>query len=233
VVEKNVSGDLMGTLKITCEDCMDMMARYPDKHFDLAVCDPPYGIGEEWKKRNYKKYRKHIFPDTTYKNNAVPEPEYFNDLFRVSKNQIIFGYNYFTDILGPTNYLIVWDKMGGNNDIVLYSGAEIAYTSIHRPIRIISVQWDGYRMGKETGQRKIHPHQKPIQLYKEILCRYARPGWKILDTHFGSGSIAIACHDLGFDLTACEIDRDYYVASMERIREYQKQQEFNFTEAAT
>jgi site-specific DNA-methyltransferase (adenine-specific) len=88
-------------------------------------------------------------------------------------------------------------------------------------------------MGKETGTRKIHPHQKPVELYKKILCKYARPGWKILDTHLGSGSIAIACHDLGFDLTACEIDKDYYAAAMERIREYQKQQIFDFTEGST
>jgi site-specific DNA-methyltransferase (adenine-specific) len=212
---------------------MELMPRYPDKHFDLAIVDPPYGIGEEWKKRNCKKYRGRRFADTTYKNKSAPDPEYFNELFRVSKEQIIFGYNYFTDILGPTNYLIVWDKASGNNDVVLYSGAEIAYTSIHRPVRVIAVPWDGYRMGKESGTRKIHPHQKPIALYREILRRYARPGWKILDTHLGSGGIAMACIDLGFDLTASEIDGDYYAAAMKRIRDYQKQQTFNFTEAAT
>jgi site-specific DNA-methyltransferase (adenine-specific) len=213
---------------ITCEDCMELMARFPDKSFDLAITDPPFGIGEEWEKRNYKKYRGKLFPSTTYKNSAIPEPEYFKELFRVSKEQIIFGYNYFTDILGPTNYLIVWDKMSSNNNVVLYSGAEIAYTSIHRPVRVISIPWDGYRMGKETGTRKIHPHQKPVALYKRLLQNYAQPGWKILDTHLGSGSIALACEELGFDLTACEIDRDYYIAAMERVREYRRQQRFDF-----
>jgi site-specific DNA-methyltransferase (adenine-specific) len=121
---------------------MILMARYPDKHFDLAIVDPPYGIGEDWKKRNWKKYRGHKYNDTTYKNEHIPDRSYFDELARVSKNQIIFGYNYFTDILGPTNYLIVWDKVSSNNDIVLYSGAEIAYTTIKVPIKVISVQWD-------------------------------------------------------------------------------------------
>jgi site-specific DNA-methyltransferase (adenine-specific) len=204
------------------------MARHADKSFDLAIVDPPYGIGEEWKKRNCKKYRGHKYPDTTYKNKDIPEPAYFDELFRVSKEQIIFGYNYFTEILGPTNYLIVWDKASNNNDVVLYSGAEIAYTSLRRPVRVISVPWDGYRMGKETGTKKIHPHQKPIGLYKQILSRYAQHGWKILDTHLGSGSLAIACHDLDFDLTACEIDRDYCDAAMERIRKHRRQMTLNF-----
>jgi site-specific DNA-methyltransferase (adenine-specific) len=218
-------------MTITCEDCMEMMARYPDKHFDLAIVDPPYGIGEEWKKRNWKKYRGKSFAGTSYKNDRIPTKKYFSELSRVSRERIVFGYNYFTEILGPTNYLIIWDKVSSNNNIVLYSGAEIAYTSIHRPVRIISVQWDGYKMGKETGQIKIHPHQKPVELYKKILQNYAKPGWKILDTHLGSGSIAIACEELGFDLTACEIDRDYYNAAMERIREYRRQQRFEFGEA--
>jgi site-specific DNA-methyltransferase (adenine-specific) len=199
---------------------MKMMPRYPDKFFDLAIVDPPYGIGQEWKKRHWKKYQGREFPDTTYKNNTIPKPEYFNELFRVSKEQIIFGYNYFTDILGPTNYLIVWDKVSSNNDVVLYSGAEIAYTSIKRPIRIISVQWDGYKMGRETHQKKIHPHQKPIDLYVKILQKYARPEWRIVDTHLGSGSSAIACHKMGFDLVACEIDRKHFDDSMRRINAY-------------
>jgi site-specific DNA-methyltransferase (adenine-specific) len=213
-------------MEITCEDCMGLMARYPDKYFDLAIVDPPYGIGEDWKKR----HKGRQYPDTTYKNDRPPPPEYFSKLKRVSKEQIIFGYNYFTEHLGSTNYLIIWDKMSNDNDVFCYSQVEIAYTSIHKPARLLSVPWDGYRMGKETGIRKIHPHQKPIELYVKILQRYAKPGDKILDTHLGSGSIAIACHDLGFDLTACEIDRDYYNAAMERLREYQRQQTLNFEE---
>jgi site-specific DNA-methyltransferase (adenine-specific) len=210
-------------MTLTHEDCMTMMSRYPDKHFDLAITDPPYGIGEEWKKRNWKKYRGHGFLETTYKNEKTPGRDYFDELFRVSKNQIIWGYNYFTDILGPTNYLIVWDKVSSNNNVVLYSGAEIAYTSIKRPIRVISVQWDGYKMGRETGQGKIHPHQKPVLLYEKLLLKYAKGGDKILDTHMGSGSIAIACHNMGFDLTACEIDETYFNAALERIKKHTAQ----------
>jgi site-specific DNA-methyltransferase (adenine-specific) len=202
------------------------MARYPDKHFDLAIVDPPYGIGTDWKKRN----KRQEYIDTTYKNDRPPPVGYFIELERVAKERIIFGYNYFTEYLGPTNYLIVWDKKSNNNDVFCYSQAEIAYTSIHKPVQLISVPWDGYRMGKETGIKKIHPHQKPIELYKIILARYAQPGWKILDTHMGSGSSAIACDDMGFDYTACEIDRDYYNAAMERIREYRRQRKFDFGE---
>jgi site-specific DNA-methyltransferase (adenine-specific) len=202
---------------------MILMARYPDKHFDLAIVDPPYGIGQDWKKRNWKKFKGQKYADTTYKNEHMPDRSYFNELSRVSKNQIIFGYNYFTDILGPTNYLIVWDKVSSNNDVVLYSGAEIAYTTIRKPIRVISIQWDGYKMGDETGQRKIHPHQKPILLYEKLLLKYAKRGDKILDTHLGSGSIAIACNNLGFDLTACEIDETYFNAAMKRIKKHTMQ----------
>jgi site-specific DNA-methyltransferase (adenine-specific) len=199
---------------------MIMMARYPEKHFDLAIVDPPYGIGQDWKKR----HKGVEYAETTYKNNQRPDAGYFNELFRVSKNQIIWGYNYFTETLGPTNYLIVWDKISSNNKTFHYSKGEIAYTSIKIPLNIISVQWDGYKMGKETGAGKIHPHQKPILLYEKLLIEYAKPGWKILDTHMGSGSIAIACHNLGFDLTACEIDETYFNASMKRIKEHTAQQ---------
>jgi site-specific DNA-methyltransferase (adenine-specific) len=199
---------------------MVMMARYPDKHFDLAIVDPPYGIGKDWKKRHKGGEQ---FVETTYKNDRIPGIAYFNELFRVSKNQIIWGYNYFTEMLGPTNYLIVWDKVSGNNKIFHYSKCEIAYTSIRIPATILSVQWDGYKMGRETGRGKIHPHQKPILLYEKLLLEYAKPGWKILDTHMGSGSIAIACHNLGFDLTACEIDETYFNAAMKRIKRHTAQ----------
>jgi site-specific DNA-methyltransferase (adenine-specific) len=195
---------------------MKMMAQYPDKHFNLAVVDPPYGIGQDWKKR----HKGNEYAETSYKNNRIPEKEYFTELFRVSVDQIIFGYNYFTEILGPTNYLIVWDKVSSNNNTFAYSQAEIAYTSIHRPIQVISVQWDGYKMGRETHVKKIHPHQKPIDLYVKILQKYARPGWRILDTHLGSGSSAIACHKMGFDLVACEIDQKYFNDAMRRINAY-------------
>ena len=122
------------------------MGRYPNKHFDLAITDPPFGIGRDWKKRRNNKYC-----DTTYKNDKIPDEKYFSELFRVSKNVIIWGYNYFTKYLGSTNYLIVWDKKSNNNEVFNYSQAELAYTTIRKPIQIIQVPWDGYRMGKETG----------------------------------------------------------------------------------
>jgi site-specific DNA-methyltransferase (adenine-specific) len=200
---------------------MEMMHHYPDKYFDLAIVDPPYGIGQDWKKRHGGQE----FADTTYKNERPPPPEYFTELFRVSKNQIIFGYNYFTEILGPTNYLIVWDKKSSNNDVFCYSQAEIAYTSYKKPVQVITVQWDGYKMGRETHIKKIHPHQKPVELYIRLLQKYAKPGDLILDTHLGSGSIAIACHTMGFDLTACEIDETYYDAAIRRINIYTAQKE--------
>ena len=206
---------------LTREDCMVLMARYPNKHFDLAIVDPPYGIGEDWKKRN----KGSKFADTSYKNERIPDRAYFTELFRVSKNQIIWGYNYFTEILGSTNYLIVWDKISSNNKVFHYSKCEIAYTSIHVPINIYSIRWDGYMMGRETGNKKIHPHQKPVQLYENLLMDYAKSGDLILDTHLGSGSIGIACHNLGFDLTACEIDETYFEKAKKRIQEHAAQRE--------
>jgi len=215
-------------INISCEDCIDLMARYPDKHFDLAVVDPPYGIGQEWEKNLYGKFKKYKgipFPKTTYKNSNIPRKEYFDGLFRVSKEQVIFGYNYFVEFLGPTNYLIIWDKISNTENINFYSKAEIAYTSIHIPLSIIQAPWDGWRMGKETGISKIHPHQKPVELYIKILKKYAKPGWSILDTHMGSGSSVIACHRLGLDITACEIDPHYFKAAKKRIDAETRHQE--------
>lgn len=206
-------------------DCMSYMKGLPDKAFDLAIVDPPYGIGMDWKKRN----KGALFLETTYTNNSIPNEAYFNELLRVSKDQIIWGYNYFVQFLGPTNYLIIWDKKSNNNSVFKYSKAEIAYTSKKIPVNLISVPWDGYRMGKETGIKKIHPHQKPIELYSKVLIDYAKSGDKILDTHGGSMSIAIACHEMGFDLTLCEIDKDYYEAGVKRVANAMKQQTlFNY-----
>jgi site-specific DNA-methyltransferase (adenine-specific) len=205
----------IGNCTLYLGDCMELMATMPDKSIDLAIVDPPYGIGQDWKKRN----RGTKFADTTYKNEQIPDPVYFDELFRVSKNQIIWGYNYFTRILGPTNYLIVWDKMSKNNKAFHYSKGEIAYTSIHVPVNIYSVRWDGCFMGKESGIKKIHPHQKPIDLYRNLLTDYAKPGMKILDTHLGSGSIAIACNEMGFSLIASEIDEDFFQSACNRINQ--------------
>jgi len=197
------------------KDCMEGMRQFPDGFFDLAIVDPPYGIGEDWKKR----HNGNRYDETTYKNNCIPDASYFKELFRVSKHQIIWGYNYYTEHLGPTNYLIIWDKQSNNNQVFKYSKAEIAFTDIHIPCNLVSIPWDGYRMGKETGKKKIHPHQKPIQLYEWLLQNYAKPGYRILDTHAGSGSSVIACIRNGFEIWAYEIDVNYYAKAMSRICE--------------
>jgi len=192
---------------------MEGMKQFPDKYFELAIVDPPYGIGQDWKKRN----NSNKFIETSYDNSSIPDSSYFEELKRISQDQIIWGYNYFTEHLGPTNYLIVWDKISNNNQVFHYSKAEIAYTTKRIPCNLVSIPWDGYRMGKETGTKKIHPHQKPIELYEWTLTNYAKQGDKILDTHVGSASSLIACHNYGFDYIGFEIDEDYYEAATRRL----------------
>lgn len=194
-------------------DCMEYMRTLPDNAFDLAISDPPYGIGEDWKKRN----KGAEFAETTYKNDQIPDAAFFAELKRISRNQIIFGYNYYTEYLGSTNYLIIWDKMSNNNQVFMYSKAEIAYTSLRVPCTLVSIPWDGYRMGKETGTKKIHPHQKPVELYAWILNNYAKAGETIFDSHVGSGSSRIAAYKLGFDFVGCEIDKTYFDAQNDRF----------------
>jgi site-specific DNA-methyltransferase (adenine-specific) len=206
-------------MQITNEDNMELMARYEDNHFDLAIVDPPYGLGDRLVKggtkgtmgsmRNLSDSKLLIWDD------KIPNKEYFEQLFRVSKNQIIWGGNYFLDYLGATDGFIVWDKMNGTNPM---ADAELAWQNIKGTTRMF--RWHHF-----SGERsnKIHPTQKPVSLYKWLLKNYAKEGDKILDTHLGSGSIAIACHDMGFDLTACELDTDYYNAAIKRITDHQKQ----------
>ena len=205
------------TFNATCEDNMALMARYPDKFFDLAIVDPPYGSGQDWSKEKMNKGRY----KGNYDNSLIPNSAYFEELFRVSKNWIIWGANYYTAYLVPTNNIIVWDKKAPQNNIE--SMGEIAYTSFKHPLRIIEIEWSGARKGiLESTTKKIHPHQKPVALYKWLLANYAKPGDKILDTHLGSGSIAIACYDLGFDLTACELDPYYFKVMMKRYTDHVK-----------
>lgn len=195
------------------EDCELGMKNLPDKSIDLAIVDPPYGIGKDWTKRN----KGAEFTETSYSNNSIPSENYFKELFRVSKDQIIWGYNYYTEHLGATNYLICWDKMSNNNDVFKYSKFELAYTSIKIPANLVQIPWDGYRMGEETGVKKIHPHQKPIKLYQWLIANYAKPGFKILDTHVGSGSSRIAAYKSGCDYIGFEIDPTYYLLQEERF----------------
>jgi site-specific DNA-methyltransferase (adenine-specific) len=198
---------------VTNEDCMALMARYPDKYFDLAVVDPPYGHNALDGSRTKNKYGINRGENwDCYR----PDKIYFNELQRVSKNQIIWGGNYFISDLVDTKCFIIWDKKiaeGMNN----YAMCEMAWTSFNdRPAKI-------YRK-IASGEHRIHPTQKPVALYKWLLHNYAKPGDHILDTHLGSASIAIACHDYGYDLTGCELDPEYFAAAMKRVEAHTAQQ---------
>lgn len=205
-------------LNITNEDNMQLMARYEDNHFDLAIVDPPYGIGIDGQKKSINKNPKHNRKEHKRKkwDSDIPSREYFNELFRVSKNQIIWGGNYFTEYLKPTKSWIFWYK--GQRDLTMSDG-EMAWTSFNTVTR----QFELNRAAL-IAQNTFHPTEKPYKLYKWLLDKYAKEGDKILDTHLGSGSIAIACHDYKFDLTACELDKEYYDKAMERIRIHTSQQ---------
>jgi len=208
---------------ITNEDCMDLMARYEDNYFDLAIVDPPYGINAD-KKRGDTGKNSHIKQkDYHFGNwdNDIPNKEYFDELKRVSRNQIIWGGNYFLDYLKATSCFVVWDKKNGDN---LYADCELAWCSFKSAVRKFEWRWHGFlQQNMKQKQYRIHPTEKPIALYEWLLMNYAKENDKILDTHLGSGSIAIACHNLGFELTGCELDKDYYEAAMKRINEHKQQ----------
>lgn len=205
--------------KINLGDCMDFMANMPDNYVDLAIVDPPYGIGETW---NKSKNQQHYNRSKSYKNKSIPEETYFNELFRISKSQIIWGGNYYSKFLTPTNSWIFWDKKR-NVEKTFMSEGELAWTSFKKPMRKVEIIWDGGKKGIETGVKTIHPHQKPIQLYKWLLQKYGGKNDLVLDTHSGSGSCAIACHLEGFNFIAIEKDIDYYNDSIKRLKEYQDQ----------
>lgn len=196
-------------------DCMDLMREYPDKHFDLAIVDPPYGIGMSGGNVGYKG-----FNNLERKNwdNCTPNEVYFKELFRVSVIQIIWGGNYF--YLPPSRCFIVWDKGEGFKKRT-YAECEMAWCSQDSNAKIY--KRDPLANGDYHG--KIHPTQKPVALYKWLLHNYAKEGYTILDTHMGSGSIAIACHYAKHHLTACELDADYYKAACERITKETRQME--------
>ena len=200
-------------IEITNEDNMELMSRYPDNHFQLAIVDPPYGIGDKFKGGKSGKMN---FNEVVEKgwDNETPTREYFDELKRVSKNQIIWGGNYFLYNLGNTRCFICWDKKI-SEDFTL-AMAELAWTSFDKLAKI-------FRMSVPKIGGKIHPTQKPVKLYEWLLMNYANEGDKILDTHLGSGSIALACHNLKFDLTACELDKEYYDAAMKRLKKHQQQ----------
>lgn len=193
---------------------MDVMRTFPDGYFDLAIVDPPYGInfaktytGNGWIVRESKEWDK-----------ETPSPEYFAELRRVSKDQIIWGANYMVENLLPSMGWIFWDK--GQRNFSLADG-ELAFTSFGRALRVFDCP-----RGVANAEEKIHPTQKPVKLYDWLLANYAKPGMRILDTHLGSGSHAIAAHYAGMHLTACEIDPDYFAAASARIERETRQTDF-------
>tara|TARA_R100000700_G_C3163467_1_gene139043 strand:+ start:116 stop:742 length:627 start_codon:yes stop_codon:yes gene_type:complete len=203
-------------IKLHNKDCMVAMAGFSDNQFDLAIVDPPYGInfakkhtGKGWIVRDDKEWDKEI-----------PKPKYYKELFRVSKNQIIWGANYMVENIPPSMGWIFWDK--GQRNFSLADG-ELAFTSFNRALRVFDMPRGSHKAQDDKTGGKIHPTQKPIKLYEWILINYAKEGDKILDTHLGSGSIAIACHNLGYDLTGYEIDTEYYEAAIKRLKQHQSQ----------
>lgn len=195
-------------------DCLEYMKSLQKGHFDCCIADPPYGIGKDWEKRDRKTSR--AFKGCEYRNDRISE-EYIRQILRVSKHWIIWGWNYFTDMLPPTNYLIVWDKMSNGNQVFKYSKAEIAGTDIKIPCNLVSIPWDGYRMGEETGNKKIHPHQKPVALYRWLLEQYCPQARTIFDPFAGSGSLGVACQQIGREYTGCEISRTFFDAARKRL----------------
>lgn len=193
---------------------MELMARYEDNYFDLAIVDPPYGIETKGNAQD----RFNMGKDLSLINDAKPNKNYFKELFRVSKNQIIWGYNHLSDLLPSCREFIFWYK---HQPVVTFSDGELAFTSFTKTAKCFDYPY--YKANIENKGQKIHPTQKPVKLYEWLLMNYAKEGDKILDTHLGSGSIAIACYNLGYDLTACELDKEYYDAAIKRIEQHKNQ----------
>lgn len=220
----------IGDIKLCLGDCMEVMKEIPDGCFDLAIVDPPYFSGPE-RRRYYGRslstsgVRRNEYPVT--ERWVVPGPEYFKELERVSKHYIVWGCNYFDHVFAPGR--IVWDKC---NQPSLFSDCEIAATDLFSSVRLFPFMWNGMCQGKSIAEgrvmqgnkrlneKRIHPTQKPVALYAWLLSKYAQPGWRILDTHLGSGSIAIACELLGFELLGIELDPVYYEAAKKRILDH-------------
>lgn len=208
-------------MNITNEDNMKLMARYEDNYFDLAIVDPPYGIGADITQEYYSANQKRISNNGKWKkykktnwDSSPPSVKYFNELLRVSYNQIVWGGNYFFNL--NLSGVIIWNKYKNLN----MKDGELAKSSFNT-FKIFNMSRADAYINK--CNIKIHPTQKPVKLYEWLLMNYAKEGDKILDTHLGSGSIAIACHNLGYDLTACELDKDYYEAAIKRIEQHKQQ----------
>lgn len=199
-------------IKIYNMDCLEAMSKMEDNAYDLAIVDPPYGIDMGNKINSITGGVKHTPKEW---DKYTPCNKYWDELLRISKNSIVWGGNYFMSKIKKDNACwIVWDK---NNGKSLFADAELAFTTFNSPVRISKVHWCGSAAKWETGQNKIHPTQKPVKLYEWLLMNYAKAGDKILDTHLGSGSSAIAAHNLGYDFTGYELDEEYFKATKKRL----------------
>ena len=201
-------------MNLSNECNMELMARYPDNYFDLAIVDPPYGLGNRLSNGGGKRKKdpsRLLYVDKDW--DSLPKKEYWLELFRVSKNQVVFGANYFLEFLPNTRGFVCWDK---KQAMPTLSACELVWTSFDKPAKIMKKS--------STDLDRFHPTQKPIYVY-EWMFKYCKSqeNDKILDTHLGSGSIALACHNLKFDLTACELDKEYFDASLKRLAQHQAQ----------
>jgi site-specific DNA-methyltransferase (adenine-specific) len=200
--------------KVFNEDCMEVMARYPDKHFDLAVVDPPYGI--ETRGNAQDRFRGNMQLKTV--NDMKPNERYFKELFRVSKNQIIWGYNWLSDMLPMCREFIFWYK---EQPVITFADGELAWTSFQKTAKCFHYPY--YKSNISNKGQKIHPTQKPVALYDWIFKNYASPNDKILDTHLGSGSSRIAAHKAKLDFVGCELDKEYFDAQEKRFKDFSSQ----------
>ena len=210
------------------EDCVEGMKRYPDKYFDLAIVDPPYGIGAGKKSFQSGTRKSYSHTDKDW-DASTPTDEYWNELFRVSKNQIVWGANYYANKLPISRGWVYWHKMVLTDN---YSQGELAWTSFDCVMKFVEYKYQGNYLGFRNSittqsstkeEVRIHPTQKPIALYEWLLKEFAQEGNLILDTHLGSGSSRIACQKNGFNLTGFEIDEDYYKAQEKRFKDFVSQ----------
>lgn len=219
-----IGGAITDKISIYNCDCLELLKQTPDNYYDLSLVDPPYGINEasgQEESRNKSKGRaqtKVKYNKKSWDKNP-PSKEYFKELKRVSKNQIIWGANHFIENIPNPNSScwIVWDKDNTGD----FADCELAYASFETAVRKFKFRWNGMLQEDMANKEiRIHPTQKPVALYKWLLSKYAKPNDKILDTHLGSMSIAISCHDMGFELTGCELDKDYYEQGIARVKKH-------------
>ena len=214
-----------GRIKLFNCDCMELMKSYPDNHFDLAIVDPPYGSdGDAIDLKNNKEGKKQATKRTVYNSfeNIPPDESYFSELKRISKLHIVWGGNFF----GLSGGVIAWNKNG-----TAFGEGEIAICNTHKSVRFFEFTWNGMIQGDmKEKEVRIHSTQKPVKLYKWVLSNFAKPGYKIFDSHLGSGSHAIACHDYGFELTACELKESIFTDCLNRFKQHEKQIKPSFIE---